>query len=132
MGLANRLVEPGSALDEAVALAEQIAAFPERCMRSDRLSALEQWSLDLDDAPAIPLDVDGEGASTARIGPAALEYSWDLGVVEGGCLAEGDLEGGVDEDPARYPNPNWVPRRISGLRRSDDRSVPGARSLGLA
>lgn len=45
MGLANRLVEPGTALESAVALAEEIAAFPQRCLRSDRLSSYEQWSL---------------------------------------------------------------------------------------
>lgn len=45
MGLANRLVEPGKALEAARRLAHEIAAFPQRCMRSDRLSAYEQWSL---------------------------------------------------------------------------------------
>lgn len=44
-GLANRLTDPGGALEGALALAEQLAAFPQRCMRSDRASALEQWSL---------------------------------------------------------------------------------------
>jgi len=47
MGLANRLVEPGTARAEACALAAQLARFPQRCLRSDRLSAYEQWSLDL-------------------------------------------------------------------------------------
>jgi enoyl-CoA hydratase len=47
MGLANRLAEPGRALDEALELAEQIARFPQRCLRGDRLSAYEQGSLDL-------------------------------------------------------------------------------------
>jgi enoyl-CoA hydratase len=50
MGLANRLVEPGRALDAAVELAQQIAQFPQRCLRSDRLSAYEQWSLPLEEA----------------------------------------------------------------------------------
>jgi enoyl-CoA hydratase len=50
MGLANRLVEPGSALTNAVALAQQLAAFPQRCMRSDRLSSYRQWSLSIDEA----------------------------------------------------------------------------------
>ena len=47
MGLVNRLVEPGQALAEARALAAQLARFPQHCLRSDRLSAYEQWSLDL-------------------------------------------------------------------------------------
>jgi enoyl-CoA hydratase len=50
MGLANRVVEPGRALAEAVALARGLARFPQTCMRNDRLSSLRQWSLDLDDA----------------------------------------------------------------------------------
>lgn len=47
MGLANRLTEPGGALAAARELAAQIAAFPQRCMRSDRLSAYEQEPLGL-------------------------------------------------------------------------------------
>jgi enoyl-CoA hydratase len=50
MGLVNRLVEPGEARAAAQALARQLAAFPQRCMRGDRRSALEQWSLDEDAA----------------------------------------------------------------------------------
>lgn len=52
MGLANRVAEPGHALEAAVALANEIARFPQLCMRSDRLSAYEQWSLDLGGALA--------------------------------------------------------------------------------
>jgi enoyl-CoA hydratase len=52
VGLVNRLVEPGTALDAARALAEELAAFPQRCLRADRRSALTQWSLDLDGALA--------------------------------------------------------------------------------
>jgi enoyl-CoA hydratase len=47
MGLANRLVEPGEALAEAIRLAKQLAAFPQRCLRNDRLSSYSQWDLDL-------------------------------------------------------------------------------------
>ncbi len=50
MGLANRLVEPGTALAEAIALAQQLAAFPQRCLRSDRLSSYRQWEMPLADA----------------------------------------------------------------------------------
>ncbi|MCZ8108176.1 MAG: enoyl-CoA hydratase-related protein, partial [Burkholderiales bacterium] len=50
IGLANRLVPAGSALAESVALAHQLAAFPQRCMRADRYSVLAQWSLDEDAA----------------------------------------------------------------------------------
>jgi enoyl-CoA hydratase len=50
MGLANRLTEPGSALADAVSLAHQLAAFPQGCLRADRLSAYEQWNLPLPEA----------------------------------------------------------------------------------
>ncbi len=50
MGLANRIVEPGTATTAAIELAGRIAAFPERCMRGDRLSSYRQWSLSQEDA----------------------------------------------------------------------------------
>ena len=50
MGLANRIVPKGTAVDAAIALAKDIAMFPQHCMRSDRLSSYEQWHLDLKDA----------------------------------------------------------------------------------
>ncbi len=52
MGLVNRLVPKGKALDAALELARQLAALPQAALRSDRLSAYEQWSLDLPDALA--------------------------------------------------------------------------------
>jgi enoyl-CoA hydratase len=52
MGLANRLVPPGRALAEAVALARDIASRPQAALRSDRRSSYEQWSLTLDEALA--------------------------------------------------------------------------------
>ncbi|MEO6605312.1 MAG: crotonase/enoyl-CoA hydratase family protein [Aeromicrobium sp.] len=50
MGLANRVSAPGEALNEAITLAEQLAAFPQICMRGDRLSAYEQFGLTETDA----------------------------------------------------------------------------------
>ena len=50
MGLVNRLVPPGRALPEAIALAREIASRPQGALRHDRLSSYEQWSLALDDA----------------------------------------------------------------------------------
>jgi enoyl-CoA hydratase len=54
-GLANRVVDDGTALDAAIALAKQIAAFPQTCLRHDRESALGQWSLTEDQAIAAEL-----------------------------------------------------------------------------
>lgn len=50
IGLANRVSEPEQALADAVALAHELATLPQHCMRNDRLSAIEQWDLDLDAA----------------------------------------------------------------------------------
>jgi enoyl-CoA hydratase len=48
MGLANRIVEKGKSREEAEALAERLADFPQVCMRSDRESVYR--GLELDDA----------------------------------------------------------------------------------
>ena len=50
MGLANRIVPKGGSFDAALALGRELLAFPQLCMRSDRLSSYEQWSLELGDA----------------------------------------------------------------------------------
>jgi enoyl-CoA hydratase/carnithine racemase len=52
MGLANRVVPTGRALEEATALAREIASKPQAALRSDRLSSYEQWSMTLDEALA--------------------------------------------------------------------------------
>ncbi|AGZ52233.1 crotonase/enoyl-CoA hydratase family protein [Mycobacterium kansasii] len=45
MGLANRVVPKGQARQAAEVLAAELAALPQQCLRSDRLSALHQWGL---------------------------------------------------------------------------------------
>jgi len=52
IGLANRLVPSGTALAAAISLANELAELPQHCLRSDRLSALEQWGLDEEAAAA--------------------------------------------------------------------------------
>lgn len=52
IGLANRVVAAGSLREAAEALARQLAAFPQTCLRNDRLSALEQWGMGEHDALA--------------------------------------------------------------------------------
>ncbi|WP_281648474.1 crotonase/enoyl-CoA hydratase family protein [Parendozoicomonas sp. Alg238-R29] len=49
-GLANRIVEEGKALNEALELAQQIAGFSQECMKADRLSAYNQWNWPLERA----------------------------------------------------------------------------------
>jgi enoyl-CoA hydratase len=50
IGLANRVVARGEARSAAEALAQELAAFPQSGLRGDRLSAYEQFGLDLEDA----------------------------------------------------------------------------------
>lgn len=45
MGLANRIVADGECLKAALELAGQLLQYPQTCLRSDRLSAHEQWDL---------------------------------------------------------------------------------------
>ncbi len=70
MGLANRLVEPGMARQEAEKLAAQIAEFPQVCLRSDRQSVYRGFDLDFESA-------------------MKLEFSLGLRVVESGETQKG-------------------------------------------
>ncbi len=45
MGLANMVVAHGESRASAEALAAQIAQFPQHCLRSDRTSAYQQWTM---------------------------------------------------------------------------------------
>lgn len=47
MGLCNRVVPTGGALDAALVLARQLAVFPQATMLADRASAYVQWDLPL-------------------------------------------------------------------------------------
>jgi enoyl-CoA hydratase len=52
MGLANRVVDDGDALEAAKTLAHALSALPQDCMRNDRASAYEEAGRSLDDAMA--------------------------------------------------------------------------------
>jgi len=65
MGLANRLVDPGEALSASLDLARELAAFPQRCLRSDRLSSYRQWDLDREAALELETQL---GLETIRSG----------------------------------------------------------------
>ena len=68
IGLANRITPAGEALASAVALANDIARFPQTCLRNDRASALAQW--DLSENAAIENEVK-LGLETLRSGETA-------------------------------------------------------------
>ncbi|NVB36243.1 crotonase/enoyl-CoA hydratase family protein [Pseudenhygromyxa sp. WMMC2535] len=65
IGLANRLCEPGQALETAKALAREIAAFPQACLRADRRSSYMQWGDPIEVAMAREL----EGGQEVLDGP---------------------------------------------------------------
>lgn len=68
MGLVNRVVPRGDVLTHAIRLAEEIAAFPQACVRNDRLSAYEQWDLPMDEALRNETE-----RGIASLGPELLE-----------------------------------------------------------
>jgi len=65
IGLVNRVVEDGRALEAALQIAEQLAAFPQAGMRGDRLSLIEQWGMS--NADAIRNEID-RGLASISIG----------------------------------------------------------------
>lgn len=69
MGVVNRLVEPGRALEAAVRLAHTLAEFPQQGLRNDRMSVYQQWSLSWDNARRnelrLGVDVLASGESVA-------------------------------------------------------------------
>lgn len=75
MGLANRLTAPGKALEGAIELAETLCHFPQACMRSDRLSSYEQWSLSYDDAMRNELRHGREVLACGETGVGARKFT---------------------------------------------------------
>jgi enoyl-CoA hydratase len=69
IGLANRVVPTGQARQRAEELAADLAALPQQCMRSDRMSALSQWGMSESDA------LDFEFASISRVAAEAMAGS---------------------------------------------------------
>src|SRR3954451_557211 len=67
MGLANRVVPKGQARQHAEELAAELATLPQQCMRSDRLSLLNQWGASEAEA------MDFEFASISRVAAESLE-----------------------------------------------------------
>jgi enoyl-CoA hydratase len=55
-GLVNRVVPDGRSRSEAEAVAARLARFPQRCLREDRLSLLEQWGQSEEQAMAGELE----------------------------------------------------------------------------
>ncbi len=84
MGLANRVVPPGQARTAAEALARDIAAFPQACLRSDRESA--RGSLSLTEAEAMAHELRCGMTALAAPGLAAEVGRFTGGAGRGGAL----------------------------------------------
>ncbi|MEZ4309995.1 MAG: enoyl-CoA hydratase-related protein [Polyangiaceae bacterium] len=50
MGLVNRVVPRGTAREAAEAWAAELSELPQACMRNDRRSAYDQWSMSMEEA----------------------------------------------------------------------------------
>lgn len=79
MGLANRLVEPGRALEAAVELAAELSRYPQATMRSDRRSAIRQWGLPLEEAIRSELRLGREALASGEAGAGAERFARGAG-----------------------------------------------------
>ena len=68
IGLVNRVVPRGESRSAAEALAQEIAAFPQACLRADRASSRAQW--ELSDAAALAQEF-ARGLAVLRSGESA-------------------------------------------------------------
>jgi enoyl-CoA hydratase len=71
MGLVNRVVPHGQARAAAEALAHELAAFPQACLRSDRRSAYDQADLPFAEAMAHEFSLGMGSLATDGIAGAA-------------------------------------------------------------
>jgi len=78
-GLVDRVVPDGQARAAAIALAEQLAALPQRCLRNDRRSALRQWDLDHDAAMQFELQQGMDSLASGEAGAGAARFSGGAG-----------------------------------------------------
>ncbi len=84
-GLANRVVTDGKALETALEMAEQMAAFPQACMRNDRISAIKQWSLSLPEALSFEAEI---GRDSLRAGASSGAARFADGKGRGGDFGD--------------------------------------------
>jgi enoyl-CoA hydratase len=79
MGLINRVVEKGSALQAALGLAKSISQFPQQAMRGDRLSAYEQWSLSWEQARQNELQYGMQAVRSGEAQSGAARFGAGIG-----------------------------------------------------
>lgn len=79
MGLVNRVVENGKALESALEIAQQLADFPQHGLRGDRLSAIEQWSLSWEEARANELRHGSKALNSGEARAGAAKFAGGSG-----------------------------------------------------
>jgi enoyl-CoA hydratase len=95
-GLANRLVPKGRAREEAEALAAELAALPQRCLRSDRRSAMDQWTLPVGAALAREFELGMETIASGETGEGAARFA--AGAGRHGAKDQGEDQGEHEGD----------------------------------
>jgi enoyl-CoA hydratase len=75
IGLVNRLSEPGKALEDALQLADALAAFPQAGLRNDRLSTIEQWGMTVEEATRNELRLGLETLASGQAGEGAARFA---------------------------------------------------------
>src|SRR5690606_35303643 len=98
----DRVVPDGTALAAAVELAKQIAAFPQICMNSDRLSAYRQWDFEIEGALAHDAHA---GVAPLREGAAAGAKRFTDGAGRGGSFAPSRRTDGSGMGSGRFGSP---------------------------
>ncbi|MBC2778451.1 crotonase/enoyl-CoA hydratase family protein [Parasphingopyxis marina] len=79
IGLANRVAGEGEALEAALALAQDIAAFPQLCLRNDRAVMLDQWALSEEDAIRLEARLGRETVSSGETLSGAAAFAGGKG-----------------------------------------------------
>ena len=98
MGLANRVVASGQALGAAVALAEDLAALPQTCLRNDRLSLLSQWGLSEHEALMAETRFGLDSLSSREATEGAARFASGAG--RGGAIVDPPPGGPSGHDPS--------------------------------
>jgi enoyl-CoA hydratase len=75
MGLVNRLCDSGAALETAVELANEIARYPQMCMRADRRSVFDQWDKSVLDAMADEFRTGVEAVASGEAQAGAARFA---------------------------------------------------------
>jgi enoyl-CoA hydratase len=96
MGLVNRIVPDGTALNAAVAWGRTLAALPQACLRNDRRSTVAQWGLSVEDAMAVELRFGLDSLASPDVLDGATRFSSGAG--RGGSAVRAD--GGPSGTPA--------------------------------